>query len=181
LGQKCRWKIAELGSTPTGNAPNSKLHNAGERAALTQARVRGALSGCRRPGNPQFPFPRLKFPILPGIGEGIPDSRFDWESGKHGIPDSRFGRESPGIGDAPLCEYIMHDPGLDVALGPRNVDSGLLPTLRPADGGWRLGRGDGGLWDGLFGLGRCRPKRCRESIEPKLQKSSSRAALIARN
>jgi hypothetical protein len=26
-----------------------------------------------RPGNPQFPFP--PFPILPGNGEGIPDSR----------------------------------------------------------------------------------------------------------
>ena len=68
--------------------------------------------------NPQFPFPR--FPIWPGIGEGIPDSRFgrNRESGSKS-PVSRFGRESGigvptsmaanrEIGDTPLCEYIMN-------------------------------------------------------------------------
>ncbi len=44
-----------------------------------------------RPGNPQFPFPR--FPIWPGIGEGIPDSRF---VGNREIP--RFPIR-PGIGN----------------------------------------------------------------------------------
>ena len=70
-----------------------------------------------------------------------PDSRFYRETGrespipgsagigKQGIPDSRFGREREsgsrlaanreiGDHDTPLREYIMHDPGLDVALSP---------------------------------------------------------------
>ena len=48
----------------------------------------------RRPGNPQFPFPR--FPIWPGIGEGIPDSRFgrNRESGNPPFPDLAGNRES---------------------------------------------------------------------------------------
>jgi hypothetical protein len=85
--------------------------------------------GPHRPGNPQFPFPR--FPIWPGIGEGIPDSRFgpheNRETGNPrrfpiwpGIgnrPGSRLAANRE-IGDTPLCEYIMHAPGLDVALSP---------------------------------------------------------------
>ena len=92
-----------------------------------------------RPGNPQFPFPR--FPIWPGIGEGIPDSRFgrNRESGNPPFPDLAGNRESGSrlaanreIGDTPLCEYIMHDPGLDVALSPSNADSGLPPHFSTA-------------------------------------------------
>ena len=109
-----------------------------------------------RPGNPQFgPFP-------PG-----PDSRFGRETGREfPIPDSagignreipRFptrpgngkrGPDWPQIGKSENwkpcgCEYSRHNPRLDVALSPSIAGPG------PADGGWRLGRGDGGLWDGL--------------------------------
>ena len=77
--------------------------------------------------NPQFPFPR--FPIWPGIGREspIPDSagNLNRESG------SRFAANRE-IGDTPLCEYIMHDPGLDVALGPSNADSVCTSGLPPA-------------------------------------------------
>ncbi len=47
------------------------------------------ISSASRPGNPQFPFPR--FPIWPGIGEGIPDSRF----GRERESGFRFG--GPGV------------------------------------------------------------------------------------
>ncbi len=65
-----------------------------------------------RPGNPQFPFPR--FPIWPGNGEGIPDSRSagNRESGNGPFPDSAGKRESGSrlaanreIGDTLRCEY----------------------------------------------------------------------------
>ena len=77
-----------------------------------------------------------------------PDSRFGRESGRESpIPDSAgIGNREiprfpiwPGIGNRgpdwpksgnrayPLCEYIMHDPGLDVALSPSNADSALPP------------------------------------------------------
>jgi hypothetical protein len=83
-----------------------------------------------RPGNPQFPFPR--FPIWPGNGEGISDSRLgrERESGNPPFPDSAGNRESGPrlavnrrIGDTLRCEYSSHDPGLDVALSPSNADS----------------------------------------------------------
>jgi hypothetical protein len=63
-------------------------------------------------GNREIP----RFPIWPGIGN-------------RGISRLVANRE---IGDAPLCEYIMHDPGLDVALSPSNADSGLPPHFSAA-------------------------------------------------
>ncbi len=84
-----------------------------------------------RPGNPRFPFPR--FPIRPGNGEGISDSRLgrEREPGNPPFPDSAGKRESGSrlaanrrreIGDTLPCEYSTgrHDPGLDVALSPSN-------------------------------------------------------------
>jgi hypothetical protein len=43
-----------------------------------RARQHGLARGPRRPGNPQFPFPR--FPIWPGNGEGTSDSRLFWKA-----------------------------------------------------------------------------------------------------
>ncbi len=58
-------------------------------------------------------------PDLAGIGkQGIPDSRFGWERSESGSRlAANLNRE---IGDARLCEYSMHDGGLDVqvALSP---------------------------------------------------------------
>jgi hypothetical protein len=55
-----------------------------------------------RPGSPQFPFAR--FPIWPGNGEGIPDSRLrvgrTRESGNPPFPDSAgTGNRGPGTTD----------------------------------------------------------------------------------
>ena len=88
--------------------------------------------GNRIPDSPDFPIflgnrGNRRFPIPDSAGIG-----------KQGIPDSRFCRERESgsrlaanrkIGDTRLCEYSMHDPGLDVALSPSNADSGLPPLL----------------------------------------------------
>ena len=93
----------------------SQLGRAAQRRDGAQGSMRRILesspspsagSGRSRPGNPQFPFPR--FPIWPGIGEGIPDSRFGRESGhrESPIPDSAGNRDTgnprfpirPGLG-----------------------------------------------------------------------------------
>jgi hypothetical protein len=50
-----------------------------------------------RPGNPQFPFPR-RFPISPGNGEGIPDSRLgrNREAGNPRFPMNSAGNGNRG-------------------------------------------------------------------------------------
>jgi hypothetical protein len=90
--------LALQGRGPGGRRPHTRSDTAGGASVGYNDR----LVGCR-PGNPQFPFPR--FPIWPGIGEGIPDSRFgrNRESGNPPIPDLAGNRESgsrfagPGI------------------------------------------------------------------------------------
>jgi hypothetical protein len=97
----------------------------------------------QRPGQTRkSPIPVPPIPdFLPGIGEGIPDSRFgrNRESGNPPFPDLAGNRETGSrlaanreIRDTRLCEYIMHDPGLDVFLSPSNADSGLPPHFSTA-------------------------------------------------
>ncbi len=93
--------------------------------------------------DPEIPNSRSpdESPIWSGIGEGIRDSRLgrNRESGNPPFPDLAGSRESGSqlaanreIGDTPRCEYIMHDPGLDVVLSPSNADSGLPPHFSTA-------------------------------------------------
>jgi hypothetical protein len=90
------------------------------------------------PLDPEIPnsrSPDSRFCRETGKESPIPGSAASAVIGKQGMPDSRFGREresgsrlasrieigKSGISlDTPLCECIMHDPGLarDVALGP---------------------------------------------------------------
>jgi hypothetical protein len=115
-GQHCRWQPPTGRLTPSGPiepefgrclavrrinaqrtavvAPQLPAPLGSARASLVGTRPAGCdcewayecwpLVAGLRPGNPQFPFPR--FPIWPGIGEGIPDSRFGRESGNRGCP-----------------------------------------------------------------------------------------------
>ena len=144
--------------------------------------------GVSRPGKPQFPFPRFR--IWPGNGEGRigkrgGNPRFPTrpESGTGNREIPRF-LIRPGTGNgAPIgCKSGNRDTlrvrvqqarpsvarGLDVASSGSFKCRFWPPSLSflncqcngPADGGWRLRRGDedrdGGLLDGFFG--RCRPK-----------------------
>jgi hypothetical protein len=92
-----------------------------------------------RPGNPQFPFP--PFPIWPGIGDSLPDSRFGKKNcQKSGIrespiPDLAENRES---GMLIPCEYQTRSGGQMSPLILKNAD--FRPPTGQVRSGLLLGR-----------------------------------------
>ena len=124
--QRRDFKCPARWGTRTGHRRRLVAESSQSTVALTSCQWGPAIDASIQTRKPPFPVPPIphlagnrggnpRFPIRPGPGNReppFPDSAGngnrgpDWpQIGKSGIPLS-------------VCEYIMHDPGLDVTLSP---------------------------------------------------------------